>query len=292
MRARTLTDRDELLELSVRLPDANDYLQSAGRLRWLLDSGRAVTVVIVEDGATVNAWAILERSDEGWAMWKGPGGFRPDPEVLSLLARAMRPLSPCMLVLDAAWYFPPALAECCWRASGLYRTSLVDVRHESDILRGMNAATRQRVLHAQREGAEVVADDPRLLDAFYVVYSQCMRDAGSPDLATYDEMSTLLACTDVHLFTVHHESKVIAGSVCNRNASSLEARYVATAFAHRAMGGLNLAHYAAMRWAHLAGLSHFDLSGIAVAPADPKLVNINRFKLGFGGKPLDYPIYR
>jgi hypothetical protein len=290
MRVSIVTARSDQREVSSLLPPAADYQQSAGRLRWLVNTGREATVAIVENEMGILAWAILERSADGWVMWKGPGGAQPEPQVLSLIAQALRPLSECMLVLDPSWHFGAVLND--WQADRTYRSSLVDVRREDAILLRMKPATRRRVLHAQREGAQAICDDACLLDNFYPMYSECMRQAGSPDFASYEEMHSLTASEGVHLFTVLLGSRVIAGSVCTRNSNSLEARYVATAFSDRAIGGLNLAHFAAMLWAHRKGLHYFDLSGIAIEPCASKLAKINRFKLGFGGEGLDYPIYR
>jgi Acetyltransferase (GNAT) domain len=292
MQPHLLSQAVDIQGLAARLPPATDYQQSAGRLLWLLQRSQEVRLSYVEEDGTPVAWAALEKTPEGWAMWKGPAGPRPSAELLALLLKPLQGMGTCMLVMDPAWHFPDALRLAGWQRASVYRTLLVDLAADVDLLAGMNDATRRRIRHARREGVVVVCDDPGLLDAFYPVYGDCMERACSPDFASREELASLLRSGDLHLFTAWHQGAVVAGSVCNRNSNSLEARYVATSFEHRSLGGLNLVHHAAMEWARRRALGLFDLSGIAVESDSGKLDNINRFKLGFGGATLDYAIYR
>lgn len=285
-----VTDAGKLDAWQANWPWADDFHQSFPRARWLLGRGQGC-VVLVEHNDQLTLAALLEYGGSTWAMWKGPIGQRADENQRCALWQTLASLKPITLVLNPAWEFSSELNDCGFTLSGYYSTLLVPTSSdEAQVLRRMKESTRRQVRRALGSGLSL-AENPAWLERYYPVYAANMQVAHSPDFATYDELQSLLQLTHAHLFIAVMDGQIAAGTVCLRHANALEARYVATAPEFRSLGALSFVHHQSLLWAARRGLAYFDLSGLATGAIDDKGYNINRFKLGFGGQPLNYPIY-
>lgn len=275
-------------DVPVPFPPAPDFHQSLERLLWMGRLGTDTRLAVARRGGKVAATAVFERAGDRWFMWKGPAG-EPDAEVLAtLLGAAPRAAT---LVLDPAWTLPDALRGGGFTEDGAFSTLLVPAGGgPGAVLARMRGAARRGVKHATAAGLRFECGRS-LFSRFYPVYAAAMEAARSPDFASPREMESLLGLAGVRLFAALLEDEVVAGSVCFQHRNALEARYVATDAAYRAVAPLHFVHFKTLEWAAGAGLEFLDLSGLATGEMDAKLANINRFKEGFGGTKYDYPIY-
>ena len=280
------------LAVAPRLPPADDFHQCGSRLACMLRAGLAVRAVTVSHGETITAAALLERTGDHWFLWKGPSGGPASAGELAPLLDGIASLGSATLVLLPEWADPDALRAAGFRADGWFSTLLVPTGGgDAAILGRMKDAARRRVQRAIAAGLELSADRAWLPE-FYAVYAEAMHAARSPDFASLDELTRLLEAPRVDLFVALAGGEVAAGAICFRHRDALEARYVATSQRHRWLGPLNFVHFKIVQRAAQLGIRHFDLSGLAVGEVDDKLAQINRFKTGFGGARMDYPIYR
>lgn len=289
LRARVRHDDEP--DLVGSFPWPHHFDQSLARWRWLRVNGHQTRLVTAERGDQLVGAALFEREGECWHLWKGPSG-ETDPALLALALEAVRDLAPLSLVLARGWARPQPLKAMGFVGCGHFVTLLVPTdENDERMLRGMKDAARRRIGRALRGGIRVVRD-PALLPSFYPVYRDAMVATQSPDFATFEELESLLALDEVHLFVALSDGEVAAGAICYRSAECLEARYVATSPSHRHLGPLNLVHFRAMQHAARQSMPFFDLSGLACEPLSAKSRAINRFKLGFGGSVVEFPAYR
>jgi hypothetical protein len=275
-----------------RLPPADDFHQCGSRLQCLLRAGLPVCLVTVSHGETIVAAALLERTGDRWFLWKGPSGGPASPALLARMLDGIAARTPATIVLMPEWADPGTLHGAGFQADGWFSTLLVPTTGgDAAILGRMKDAARRRVQRAIAAGLRFVADRA-MLPEFYPVYAEAMRAAGSPDFASLDELTRLLEAPRAHLFLAMLGDEIAAGAICFQHRDALEARYVATRRGHRWLGPLNFVHFKSVQRAAQLGIGHYDLSGLAVGEVDDKLVQINRFKTGFGGVRMDYPIYR
>ena len=84
-----IADPSEQEAILPRLPPADDFHQRGSRLPCLARASTAACLVTVSDGPTIVASALLERRDERWFLWKGPGGVEASPTLLTALLDAI-----------------------------------------------------------------------------------------------------------------------------------------------------------------------------------------------------------
>lgn len=286
---RIFSKISEYLEMADGLPPATDFHQRIERLLFLCRQGIESRLLTVGEGHRTDLSAVFEKSADTWYLWKGPSGS-PEEFAFASFLIAAKSLGKVALVLSPQWESYRDFERFGYVADGVFRTLLVPTASSPDGLLGQMAdASRRCVKKALRSGLEFLVG-PQYLGDFYPVYSASMTSARSPDFATYAELEALLVVPGVHLFVAAIDKRIIAGSVSFRNPDSLEARYVATHPEYRHLCPLHFVHYHCMIWCREHEIPHLDLSGLSLDESDPKLKSINRFKTGFGGQALDYPI--
>ena len=268
-----------------------DFHQSPKRLAWLRQHGYEGRLVVVGQGGKPSTIALLERTGSRWHLWKGPAGDAPSAEALGAILDACSGLSPATLVLDPQWVYESVLRRAGFHPSLPFATLLVPTAgDDAQILARMKPGARSRVRHAARAALEF-AEEPRRLEEYHAVYAQAMHATRSPDFATLDELRSLSAMAEVHVFVAVSGGELAAGSICFEHEDAVEARYVATNPAQREVGPMNFLHFETIRWAAARGKGWFDLSGWAAGAVDAKEARINRFKEGFGGIRREYPVF-
>lgn len=246
---------------------------------------------VVRSGGCWAAAAQVLNEGAGWTMWKGPCGQRSTPELLAALLPALHELGGVRLVLALGWEYPTLLRAAGCEAATPFSTLVVRTSiDEEEVLTRCRPSVRGRVRRATRAGLEFSAGR-RWLDGFYETYEPLMRGNRSPDLVPLTELDALLALDDAHLFVAVRGDRVAAGSVCYQHRRTLESRYVATDPALRWTGALNFVHVKTATWAAARGIEKLDLGGLAPEPGPVKTAQINRFKRGFGGKVVTYPVH-
>jgi hypothetical protein len=279
------------LDLVRRLPIARDFHQCPERLLWLDSQGIETRLVVVWEGDEIVASAVLERSIHQWFLWKGPIGRSAKSETLEAILSECSDLRPVTLVLQPEWVWENVLARAGFNNNGAFSTLLVPAQKDPKaILAQMKDSTRRRVKRGIQAGLAFDGYATNL-NAFYPIYETSMISAQSPDFASLQELQSLLSVPRVHLFLAYLGKEIVAGSICFENQDAFEARYVATHAAYRNIAPLNFVHFESLQKAARIGLRYLDLSGLATEPDVPKLANINRFKVGFGGMRFDYPMF-
>lgn len=124
---------------------------------------------------------------------------------------------------------------------------------------GLDRKLRNQVRKAEKSGITVTAGGMENLEAFYEVFSTCMRDLGTPvyPKAFFREM--LAAFPDrTHIFTARHDGVPVAAAVTQTFRSTFEVPSAGSLKAFRPLCPNILMYWEMVRFAIGAGMEVFD----------------------------------
>ncbi|MBV9143275.1 MAG: hypothetical protein JO115_20555, partial [Pseudonocardiales bacterium] len=174
----TFTNEADLADIRFR-----DFHQHPDRLSILSSQHVEATGLVVYENDGPSCFALLERANDRWYMWRGPEGS-PNPAALRALLAACPQQETVTLILRPDWVHVPTLIDVGWRLTASWSTLHVRACDSGEaLLAGMRSSARGRVRRAQRAGLRF-AMGAHLLDRYYPVYAQAMVTSGSPDFAS------------------------------------------------------------------------------------------------------------
>ena len=156
---------------------------------------------------------------------------------------------------------------------------------EEELLAQMHHKTRYNINLAEKKG--MTFDESHDVEAFY----QLLKKTAEHDkffAHTKDYYQKLLAIEgelQTKLFLVKHEGKAIGGMILMTHGETTYYLHGAMDRDYRHLMGSYFMQWQAIQYAKAGGAKYYDFWGIDAQ----KWPGITRFKLGFGGKQIEYP---
>lgn len=187
------------------------------------------------------------------------------------------------------------------------RTVHVPLADDEELLRRMHTKTRYSVRLAQRRGVRIARQEitDQAMSLFYgLLLDTSLRNAfGIHDVNYYSDFLRIFEGDAVLLFAFV-DDRLAAGLIAAKFGQEAIYMYGASSTEHRAHGAAFLLQFEAMRWARAAGCLRYDLWGIPVLDPDKTAADsdriaatrgedgrgLYRFKVGFGGYTVTYPV--
>jgi lipid II:glycine glycyltransferase (peptidoglycan interpeptide bridge formation enzyme) len=186
-----------------------------------------------------------------------------------------------------------------------HRTVKVPLLDDEALLQQMHSKTRYNIRLAQRRGFVVDRASPNetALDAFYGLLEDTAQrnEYRIHQRSYYDNLIGALG-DDAALLFVRDGSTLMGGALAAAFGDEAIYLHGASSTKHRATGATAYLHFETMRWARERGCSRYDLGGIPAhdppagsdADSNPAsrgqdLAGMYKFKVGFGGKIVEFP---
>lgn len=169
------------------------------------------------------------------------------------------------------------------------RTMVVDLkRSEPELSSAMHNKTRYNVNLALKKNMDF--EESNDVDAFWKLLKKTSeKDKFSPHSKKYYEkfLEFFKSGKDIKtkLILVSHEGKPMAGAMLLLYENTAHYLHGAMDRKYKAMMAPHLMHWEIIMWAKSRGYEYYDLWGIDAQ----KWPGVTRFKLGWGGKVVEYP---
>jgi len=169
-----------------------------------------------------------------------------------------------------------------WRRIVPAETVYVDLTMPLDSIwtTSLDGKRRNMIRKAQRAGVEIRAGGPELLDTYYTLVQQTVIRAGIAlhPIESYRRVVEVFGAAGLALLLVAYvNGRAVSGGIFLRFRNSAYYWHGATATGAPNEGQGELLQWQAIKWAHEAGCSVYDL----VVIERNRLPHIARFKLGF-----------
>jgi len=132
-------------------------------------------------------------------------------------------------------------------------------RAADDLWRTVDRKARNQVRKAQKEGLTVASGNPGLVDEFYPVFAENMRDLGTP---VYSRRLFLVMLQQfpqqARVFIVRHQGRPVAGAVTFAFRDTLLVPWASSLRAYRHLCPNMLLYWAMLEWATDEGFRVFD----------------------------------
>ena len=269
-----------------------EFQKSAGRKTWRFDDGKIVANIIRHDlpfrmnylyiphGPTVDFNAISGSIDNEFAQFVA---------YLKNLARQEHSIFIKIEPLDDK--VPEALHQFKFRRSSKEvqpsRSVIIDLeKPEDELLAAMHHKTRYNIKVAEKNSLKFVAG--KNIDIFWKLLKHTAKnDNFSTHPKEYYEKLCSTAGIMAETIFVEHDSKSIAGAIWLAYGDT--AYYLHGAMdrnpKYKPMMAPYFLHWEAMKLAKKYGMKHYDFWGIDAQ----KYPGVTRFKLGCGGRQVEYP---
>ena len=186
------------------------------------------------------------------------------------------------------------------------RTVQIPLLDDDALLAQMHQKTRYSVRLATRRGVTVESStDDECIEAFYQLLQDTSErnEFGIHARAYYRDFVQVFG-DQASLLVAHYDGHIAAGLIAARFGDEAIYMYGASSTEHRAHGAAFLLQFTAMQWARDQGSTIYDLWGIP--DEDPESTGLEgglvagtkgddwrglyKFKVGFGGQIVRYPI--
>jgi lipid II:glycine glycyltransferase (peptidoglycan interpeptide bridge formation enzyme) len=185
------------------------------------------------------------------------------------------------------------------------RTVKIPLLDDEPLLDQMRSKTRANIRQALRRGTTIIqakgADDP-LFDDFYGMLTETSdRNAFGVHSRNYYSDFLEVMRNEAALFLAQIEGQSVAAIITGAFGNESIYFYGASSTALRTGGSTAALQFGAMKWGRSQGASWYDLWGIPLDspelnPAQPvrsvgeNMAGLFRFKTGFGGEIVSYPL--
>lgn len=165
------------------------------------------------------------------------------------------------------------------------RTVIIDLeKDEGGLLSEMRPKTRYNINVADRHGI-VVGDDDDMVSFSKLLKKTAKRDRFSPHPADYYEKLFDFANLETKLFFAKYQNKPIAAALVLIYGDSGYYLHGASDYERRSLMAPYMLHWQIIKFLKNKGISNYDLWGIDAN----KWPGVTRFKLGWGGRVVEYP---
>lgn len=176
------------------------------------------------------------------------------------------------------------------------KTSAVDISQEDDALFAkMHEKTRYNIRLAIKKGVHIVQAAPtkKTMGEFLqlLVATAARNGFRAHETSYYQRMSEDLGVKSgrehlhLRLAMAYHDNKPIAGALLGYFGDTVTYLHGASDHEARNLMAPYVLHWEIMRAARTVGYTQYDLWGID----EKRFPGVTRFKLGFGGHPIQYP---
>lgn len=157
---------------------------------------------------------------------------------------------------------------------------------EEELLKAMRQKTRYNIRLAERKGVKIIEGKPEHFEQFW----QIMRETIARDKFRLHEKKhyqKLLTINPnvIKLFLAEYKSKIIAANIVSFFGDTATYIHGASANMHRNVMAPYALQWQVIKLAKKKAFKYYDFYGID----ENKWPGVTRFKLGFGGKKINYP---
>lgn len=165
------------------------------------------------------------------------------------------------------------------------RTVAVDISgSEDEILERMHNKTRYNIKLAERHGIRFSESND--VDIFWkLMQKTTRRDRFSSHPKDYYQKLLNAKLLNIHLFLAYHGDDAVAGAILLIHGNAGYYLHGASDHNYRALMSPYMLHWQIIKFLKQNGISEYDLWGINAN----KWPGVTRFKLGWGGKTVEYP---
>lgn len=179
--------------------------------------------------------------------------------------------------------------------TALAATTEVDLTQDEDeIMARMKSKTRHNIRRGIRAGINVERMGPEGLDAFMRILTATAARQGffPPERSYFTGLFGRLSSLDrVHLFVADFEGNAVSAILLTAFGDRVVYKRGGWDGSHGDKRPNDVLHWRAIQWAKAAGFTRYDFDGIEPDVAHlvlegkdlPRMENVTRFKLGFGG---------
>ena len=172
-----------------------------------------------------------------------------------------------------------------------HRTVILDLRQpEHDLMGGMHHKTRYNINLADRKGVSV--EESNQFDTFWALLKKTTEHDGfsSHPRAYYEKLLEFFApgrklLLTTRLYLAYHDKIPVAGAIMLEYGNIVYYLHGASDREFRPLMAPHLMHWEMMKQYKARGFDYYDLWGIDAQ----RWPGVTRFKLGFGGKTVEYP---
>lgn len=172
------------------------------------------------------------------------------------------------------------------------QTLIVDLTQSEDkILAAMHEKTRYNVRLADRKGVRchVSGLSNHDVDAFWELLRETAKRDGFKTHPRwyYEKMLQILnnGAMTTRLWLAYYNQEIVAGAIVGYFGDTATYLHGASLYKHRSLMAPYVLHWQVMQEAKAQGYKWYDFWGID----EKKWPGMTRFKMGFGGKIIDYP---
>jgi FemAB-related protein (PEP-CTERM system-associated) len=132
---------------------------------------------------------------------------------------------------------------------------------EAALWAGLDRKVRNQVRKAEKSGLTAVVGGAELLDGFYTVFAENMRDLGTPVYSPRFFREVFAAVPDAcRVFAVRNVGTTVAAGIGYRHGTSIEVPWASSLRAFRALSPNNLMYWSVLKWAAAEGLRVLDFA--------------------------------
>ena len=150
----------------------------------------------------------------------------------------------------------------------------------------MHQKTRYNIRLAEKKGVEVHVGGEKDFEDFWKLMSQTSdRDAFRVHDREYYQKMLAVDHNFIKLFCARYQGKLLAASIVSFFGDTVTYMHGASSNEHREIMAPYALQWQVIKIAQEAGYKYYDFYGIN----EKKWPGVTRFKLGFGGREIDYP---
>jgi len=189
------------------------------------------------------------------------------------------------------------MANSKWQMEGFVKTAPVQpsqtlilplTSNPETLLAQMKQKTRYNIRLAQKRGIEVREDKGKIDQFLKLLHLTAKREQFTAYPDNYYQKMVGVLGDKVDLFLAYFQNQPIAGILTLYYLDTSYYLHGGSDYHYRDLMASYLLQWQAILAAQKRGAKYYDFWGVATAPNHP-WAGITRFKMGFGGKVVDYP---